>query len=61
MSVNEGQWLNGRIFSPIQGVHLQVKIIGFAGETAHIALKNCGESVISIEKWSLSLEVYGVK
>ena len=50
---NAGQWLNDRPFSPVQGVQLQVKILGLIKGNARIFLKNCGPNQIHLSSWSV--------
>ena len=53
---NQGNWLDGPVFSPIQGVQLQIKILGSSNSNGLVYLKNCLELPVQFADCSLTLE-----
>ena len=48
-----GQWLNDCLFSPAQGIQLQIKILGLVKGPGLIFLNNCGSNSIRLSSWSM--------
>ena len=49
---NKGKWLDGCLFSPAQGIQLQIKILTTIGYTVLIFLKNCSHIDVPIANWT---------